>query len=410
MLVHILIGVEQSANAGTLWIYLTKLIKSNHPNFYYELINIGVFILPMFLSPVIARYADETRRIKVIIIIINFVAMSGSILYIIPWSPLFPFVGKLFNGAVTISRSLMTAEIARSYPSNKLQVKMACLIGSKAIGFSIGPCVVLPFAGVNIWLGALQIGYGNISGVILLILTILVQLCVICFAHDLSREYDMKEGSSNKHVYSSKDGLKALEKAFTSRLILLILFMSFSSGLCLAAFFRNFPVLVLDVLSMSYKTVGVALTVMGITVSLVYVASIKIKLRNVDVYWIGILYQISIIILAICEYICVHVHLSASNNIGMLVLYIASLCVLEIGQQFCLVVVFAKLVSSKHQSYLESIRIVLKQSGCIAGAFLCLVLLQHVNIFMPICVVVNLITLSLFYLYKDYIVTPVLLV
>lgn len=409
MTVHFLIGVETGANTATLWIYLTKMINTNQPHLYYGLINIAVYILPLMFSSVVAKHADRTRRIKVIIITTNFIAMSGSLIYIMSWSPLFPFLGKLLNGGVTVSRSLMTAEVARSYPSKELQVKIVYLVGSKAVGFIVGPCLVLPFASVNIWFGGLHIAYGNFSGVILLALTVFSQFCVIYCAHDLSREYDMKASTTDRHEYVSGDNIKALKKACKSEVILFLLFMTFSTALISVASTRNFPVLVLNALSMPYETVSIGFTGMGVAALLLYVVGIKIKLGNFVIYWIGILSLISMIVLSIFQYVSVYVHLSATIKIAMLILYVVALSVLEIAHQLCLVVVFAKLISSKYQCYLEGIRIMLKQAGCLLGAFLCVFLLKFINIFMPISVVTNLISLFAFYWYRDYIFNPVIL-
>ncbi|XP_057310183.1 uncharacterized protein LOC130648164 [Hydractinia symbiolongicarpus] len=383
MSVFFLRGLERSANTATLWIYLTKLITTDHPGLYYGLINIAVFIPPMLLSSVVARYADKTRRTKVIIIILNFIAMIGSILYVIPWSPIFPFVGKLLNGGVIISRPLMIGETARSYPSTEVQSKLSYLVFASSLGLMIGPCAVLPFAKLNIRFGQVLIQYGNVSGIILLFVTIFIQLGVMCFAHDLSREFDLKESESCKEEVSKKsvvqggDGMIILKEALHSKIILFIFAMSVSCFILGVAFNRNFPVLVLDVLSMSYRTVAISFVSRSIAVLLLCLVGAKIKLSGVHAYWVGILSQVSVITLLLCQYIFVYVRLSFDMKITLLVLYNAAASFAEMGEQLFLVVVFVKSVSSKNQSYLEGIRGIIKQTASILGGLLSLMFLKY---------------------------------
>lgn len=405
MCILFLRGVEKSANTATLWIYLTKFMKTDHPDLYYGLINIAVYILPMLLSSVVARYADKTRRIKLIITILNFVAMLGSISYVVPWSPIFPLIGKLLNGGVMIVRPLIIGETVRSYPVKDIQSKITYLSVSSAIGYTIGPCIVLPFAKLNVYFGNLQITYGNISGVILLFITIIVQLCVTCFAHDLSREYDLKRAESInnpsgiKHQFANSDAMKVLKESLKSKIMLFIYAMTFSSIVVNISYGRNFPVLVLDILSMSYETVSIGLFAHGVAVLLLCIAVIKINIGNVASYRFGIISQVSLITILICQYVFVYVHLHFNVKIALLVYYVAASSFCELGEHLFLVVVFSKLVSSTHQCYLEGVRAMIKQIGSIIAAFFSLVLLKYASILISLGI--NLILLFLLLLFRE---------
>ncbi|XP_057310523.1 uncharacterized protein LOC130648488 [Hydractinia symbiolongicarpus] len=414
MFLYFLRGIEQSANTATLWIYLTKLIKTEHADVYYGLINIAIYILPMLFSSVVARYADKTRRIKLTIIITNFVSMLGSITYILPWSPLCPFIGKLLNGAVIISKPLMIGEMARSFSPCKLQSKITYLVFSKAVGYVMGPCVVLPFTNLNVWFGQIQIAYGNISGLVLLILTIVAQLWVIFFAHDLSREYDMKKATATDETVKHKDlkssAVKALKGALTSKIIVFMLFISFYGCILNIAFFRGLPVLVLDILGMSYQTVSHVFVLNGICNIVLYIFSIKIKMGNVTVYSLEIASLVSIIIVSFIQFTLVYCGPTINVKVSMLLLYVVSLSVFEIGQEIFLVVIFAKLISSKYQSYLESIREILELIGCILGAFLSLTFMKYASIFMPLFIFINLLSLIFLFLFRNNLIHPDILV
>ncbi|XP_057311331.1 uncharacterized protein LOC130649130 [Hydractinia symbiolongicarpus] len=360
MLLYFFAEFEKSINTATLWFYLTKLMKTNQPVLYYGLISAAVYILPFLLSSVVARFADKTRRIKLIIIIINFVSMLGSILYVISVSPLFPFTGKLLNGCVIILQPLIIGETARSYPSEEIQSKFAYLIVSATLGFMIGPCVVLPFAEIDFCFGQLRVGYGNISGILLLVTIICIQCCVVCFAHDLSREYDMKEAASTDKSssiigdVSKSNGIKVVKKAFKSKVLMFMFALTFSSVIGSISSGRNFPFLVLNVLLMSYKWISAGLIFQGIGLLLPCLVVIKTKTGSVVVFWIGVLGQVSLVILLTCQYIFVSVHLFFSIKVAMLLLYLLTTIFVDFSEQLFLVVAFSKLVSSQHQSYSES--------------------------------------------------------
>lgn len=276
------------------------------------------------------------------------------------------------------------------------------------------PCAVLPFAGINIRIGGQQIAYGNISGVILFAFTILIQFCVVCFAHDLSREYDLKEPLSINKAPSSyqnaltSDGENALKKALKSKVMLFLFTMTFLCVLVCVALARNFAVLVLDVLSMSYETVTLSLVVGCIGMILICIVSIKIKIGDVAVYWIGVSSQISVITMLVFQYIMVCFHLSFSIKIVLLVLYLVFDSFFQMGELLFTVIVFSKLVSSKHQSYLESIRMILKLIGSMLGAFFSLAFLQYEVIL--IFLMINLIILTFLFLFKRGLMHPVVVV
>ena len=64
---------------------------------------------------VVAHLGDKYRRIKLIIIILNFITIIGSIVYLIPNSPMYLLLGRFLTGFNIAARPLMTGEMARVY-------------------------------------------------------------------------------------------------------------------------------------------------------------------------------------------------------------------------------------------------------------------------------------------------------
>ena len=66
-------GVENSANIATLWIYITTLMDTKHPEVFYGLINAAYYIPALLISVAVSRWADKTRRFKLCLIVITYI-------------------------------------------------------------------------------------------------------------------------------------------------------------------------------------------------------------------------------------------------------------------------------------------------------------------------------------------------
>ena len=132
-------GMEVSINMGTLWIYVSTLINTERRGLFYGLINAAIFLPTILFSAPIARWADHTRRIKFCMIIINFLSMVGSILYIIPWSSIYALCGSFFQGFSITTRPLIVGEIACSFDEveQKLPLLTAFLYGGHVASSSV---------------------------------------------------------------------------------------------------------------------------------------------------------------------------------------------------------------------------------------------------------------------------------
>ena len=157
-------GVEVSINIGTLWIYVSTLMNTDRQGLFYGLISGAVYLPTILFSAAVARWADQTRRIKFCMIIINFLSMVGSIIYIIPSSPIYASCGSFFQGFIIIARPLIVGEVARSY--DEVQHKIPLLTSAYLLGMSIAPAFAAIFSKTNFWIGNIHITYGNVSGLV----------------------------------------------------------------------------------------------------------------------------------------------------------------------------------------------------------------------------------------------------
>lgn len=320
---------------------------------------------------VVARYADKTRRIKLIILICNFISMIGCIIYVIPISPYFPLVGQTLLGFNLITKPLTYAEIARSYSADEMKKKIPILMAFFFVGYSFGPIIGEFFQYTGITVFGLRITIGNISGFISLIFLMFIQVSIVVLASDLSREFDLKEATGKKEhhneSYEKETFLFVLKKVVLKFDVFFVMIMTVLAAFFQVAFARSFPVIV-GLLQFPYYFITVcyisyAVTVFGIIFVL---TSTELKFRTV--YISGVASILFVVISGSFQTILIKAKLNISSNIIFTILLAVCITVVEIGEQIFLVIVAANLVSSKHQAYVESMRDVLRNVGCILGS------------------------------------------
>ena len=123
----------------------------------------------------------------------NNLSIIGSILYMLNFSLWYSIVGPILLGFRFPLQSIMVAEIVRSYLQDEVIKKLSKF--SNMVYLELCPTVVklMFFQNVDIYIYGLHIRYGNINAIFIIALSIIVQLLVVFFVHDLSKEYDLKQ-------------------------------------------------------------------------------------------------------------------------------------------------------------------------------------------------------------------------
>ena len=78
-------GMEVSGSYGALLVYLTVGINLKNHTYVYVLISLMKFLPAIIISPYLARVVDKTRRVKIWIIVANYLVMIGAIFYAMSW-------------------------------------------------------------------------------------------------------------------------------------------------------------------------------------------------------------------------------------------------------------------------------------------------------------------------------------
>ena len=411
-------AAESSVNVASLWVYVTTIMNIENPGLYYGLINASVFMPAILFSTILARWADKTRRIKIWLIIFNYFSMIGSILYIIPFSPIYALTGKFFQGFTLCLRPLMIGEIARSYLHDELQYKTPILHASYSLGFSISPAITALFVNTDFWIGSIHITYGNVSGLFVLAMTVILQIVVVFSAHDVSREFDLKEDYEQrkreieenceypKNVAATTSWMDTLRNVFLKFDTCLLMILSIYTCYLDIALFRMLPVIIIHNLKYHYAVVNFAFIGFAIVNITLTFTIIRYKVNSTGVYYFGLLSLLSLIAISGTIYIFSEALHNAWINIMSLVIFIVALGLFMLGEAIFIQVVCAKLTRSCHQSYVESIRVFIKQIGEIIGALTAVYVLEEGVYFCVFLIITSLAMQLVLILRKKTLINP----
>ena len=146
-------GIEIGCIIPTLWIYVTTMLHTQNNGLFYGLINGAYYIPSLFFPPLISRWVDKTRRAKLAITLVNFLAMCGSVLYISSWSPWYPILGRFCTGFVIAVSPVLLSEVVRSYPVQVTANRIMILYTVYELGMVMGPLLTIGFIHVEFWIG-----------------------------------------------------------------------------------------------------------------------------------------------------------------------------------------------------------------------------------------------------------------
>ena len=365
-------GAEQSINLSTLWLYVTSSMNTNSPGTFYALINASFFLPTIIFGPALARYADRTRNVKFYLIIGNCIVMLGSILYVIPFSLYYALCGRFLQGFMIAMRPLMVGEIARSYPSSETQYNVPILVIVQLLGYSLAPVLVILLQRSNFWIGNIHITYANVTGVVILGFVILLQVLIILFAHNLSAEYDLKGNEPDEEELnrsSSSTSLGILKDIFTHRETFLVIAYTFAMELpCLL---RALPVFIISIIHYEESFVNMVVGLYGAITIIISMVLITIRILSPEVsYYLG---NFSLLALMFISPIMLTLSMNIPNygvNITLLILTVALTALYYMGDNLFTQVTMIKLTRSSNQSYVESIRQIVKRIGDIIGSLI----------------------------------------
>ena len=435
---YFIFGAENTGNAATLWIYITTLINTDSPALLYGLISAAIFIPPILFSTVIGRRIDKTRRVRLCLIIANFISMIGSVLYVTS-SPYLVFTGRFLQGCAFAFRPLMVGEIVRSYHSNELQYKLPILSCAEAFGGAAGPVIMTMFLHTDFRIFDMHVTYANVSGMVFLSLGIIIQVLVVLMVSDLSREFDLKqhyeyiivneenteenvneeyteenvneenteedinERNTDENVRSLKDVLKSI---VTNIDPLFVMIYSFFRSSFVAATFRILPIIIMRNFHYKNIMVNACFVINAITRGALTLILMFFKATGRQVYLCGVVALLTLLVNAGFLFTFSFGINNTYITSPMLIVYAVLLSIHSLGETIFAQVVCAKLTKSQNQSFVEGIRLFAMSLGYLLGAVIPAYASNNLVYFSIIMSVITIILLSIAFARRAHLPYP----
>lgn len=192
-----LIGCDRSIMLINTWSYLENIVQKDHRKLYYCSIMVAFIFSTSIFSTIICKINDRYRCMRLLFLTSDLAYVFGSLLYTIP-HPAFILTARVMSSVIVSQRSMITGEVVRSFPDNEIATKLSTMALMFAFGFCIGPVMNILFLTVDFRICKIHFTYTNISGLYMTALFLIVIFLTYFLMHDLSMEYDMKAETEKK--------------------------------------------------------------------------------------------------------------------------------------------------------------------------------------------------------------------
>ena len=302
-------------------------------------------------------------------------------------------------------KSIIVGEIVRSYPKIVLNQKLSLFANCYYIGLCPTVLILVLFNKVDIKIASFHISYGNISGVVIIFGTTILQLLTFFFVYDLSNEYDLKKeeqliNNDNDEQFQpneKKPGrLEKLNRLFTNCNLIVSYYLTFLYGYAEMTLLKYAPVII-SKLNYSVTVLNTGVLINSLLSILTMALLAKIRFESSTSFYICIVSFLSVVLIGLIYQFMIPSNTYLVNWILALLVY-ALFSVVYIAIDVFLVSIVANLVRSDIQSFAESFRLISQHSSSLLASLSIGVVTTFYDIFYPCLTLI--ICLSILLLYK----------
>ncbi|XP_057306561.1 uncharacterized protein LOC130644822 [Hydractinia symbiolongicarpus] len=383
------LGMEYSLTFITLWLYLEDTLKASHLKLFYSLISAAYLTAQVVSSIVIGQIVDKHRNVSSMFLFGNTLIVIGNVIYTIPYSPWNLFAGRLISGGGGCLRSIMTSELARSYPADKLSSKFSIMGMAFGLGFILGPGINFAFLKADFFIGQLHISYTNAPGCYLAIIFILIQVLATCLVSDLSKEYDLKDQETigekivqyaavansddenneflppNEHQDRNRSGIRVFNQLLKHTDTLIILLFSFMFMYCMVSFDLWQPLAVVKLMHWGVLEINIIIFGYGLASVTVLLIIAYRPLSDHSIVYFSWVCTLSITLIQLMYIVFTVYNTNYILNVVLWTFYGILFAIIVVMEEVFLIGVMAKMTSSREQAFTESIRLAFSRSGAL---------------------------------------------
>ena len=300
------------------------------------------------------------------------------------YSAWYPIIGSFLLGFRFLLRSIMVAEIARSYSEDEVSRKLPLFSNFYYVGLCPTVVILLFFEKVDIHIGGFHIQYGNINAIFIIVMTIIIQVLAVFYAHDLSMEYDLKQEEATQSKKSEYEEikmvkneerkgllvenrfghLKNMKRLFTSFDVVLSYFLTFLFGYAELTMLKYIPIVVLTKLNYSIIVLNIGLLANSLLSIAIIVFLVRVYVTSKSAYYACLIAFLSMIVVGFL-FLLMNPTNSYTVNWILAMLVYSMFSVFYLADDVFLVCITAKLVKSDIQSFAESFTLSFKHIASI---------------------------------------------
>ena len=376
LLQSVFIGLDLTIIQATLLDYLDKGVRPESPALWYDLINGIVYFCPISCGFFVAQCTDETKNVRQCMILLNGLVFTGTILYMLPFSPFCVFAGRFLQGFNFILRSVIYAEFNRIFHEEEVHKTIPAFLTGISVGYLLGPLSNMMFVNTDFWIGKLHIVYGNAAAFPLLVLSASQIILLTSVTYNVSKEHDIKEEMEVKEFNwqdreeETNSFFDLLKSIFHCKEYVLLLIMSLHSGAGITVYPRVLP-LVVQKLQFTDQVLNICFFGIGLLGTIIALLCSRLHLKSTHVLACGFTSLVSFAVTMVAIFIPSRnqSHWSDTGNYIFLGISVLTWSLFNATSKTFLILTCNKFVLSSNQTFGETVRAGITMLGRLLAAF-----------------------------------------
>ncbi|XP_048250246.1 major facilitator superfamily domain-containing protein 8-like [Haliotis rufescens] len=170
-------GVEYAVILPSAWLYLHNRFSAEE---YFLGLMLSAFSFSgMFAGPLMGRWADKSRRVRVILLFAALFEIGGSFMYFIGMSKWFLVASRLVAGVGVGGEAVILAEIARFTTEQERTSVISILIAVRQCGLLLGPGFNFFLSLVDFYIGPFPVDRFSSPGLLMAFMWVIMELLLL---------------------------------------------------------------------------------------------------------------------------------------------------------------------------------------------------------------------------------------
>ncbi|XP_046564519.1 major facilitator superfamily domain-containing protein 8-like [Haliotis rubra] len=170
-------GVEYAVILPSAWLYIHT--RFNAEEYYLGFMLSAFSFSGMFAGPLMGRWADKSRRVRLILLFAVLFEIGGSFMYFIGISKYFLIVSRLVAGVGVGGEAVILAEIARFTTEQERTSVISKLIAVRQCGLLLGPGFNFFLTLVDFNIGPFKVDRFSSPGLLMALIWLIMELLLL---------------------------------------------------------------------------------------------------------------------------------------------------------------------------------------------------------------------------------------